>query len=150
MPIMLKSLISEKINFLKNILLSLVITTTGNEWQYIFVAFLLIVTFGLGLALYKLSYLGSLQNPYTEKTLGYECGFNPYDDARLKFDIHFYLVAILFILFDLEILFLFPWIASFSFFWRENPFAIFSGLVFLLILTIGFLYEWKKGALDWW
>lgn len=82
----------------------------------------------------------------SEKLSAYECGFNPYSDARGNFDVRFYLVAILFIIFDLEITFLFPWAAAFS---HVTLFGFWSIFVFLVILTIGFVYEWKKGALEW-
>ena len=85
-------------------------------------------------------------NPDPEKLSPYECGFEPFDDARSKFDIRFYLVAILFIIFDLEVAFLFPWAIVFS---DIGLFGFFSMMFFLTILTIGFIYEWKKGALEW-
>ena len=85
-------------------------------------------------------------NPDPEKLSAYECGFNAFDDARMKFDVRFYLVAILFIIFDLEVAFLFPWILSFD---AIGWFGFGSVLLFLGILTIGFIYEWKKGALEW-
>lgn len=85
-------------------------------------------------------------NPDPEKVSTYECGFNAFDDARLKFDVRFYLVSILFIIFDLEVAFLFPWAVSLG---EIGVFGWASMMVFLLILTIGFVYEWKKGALDW-
>ena len=84
--------------------------------------------------------------PDPEKLSAYECGFNAFDDARMKFDVRFYLVAILFIIFDLEVTFLFPWAITL----RElGPFGFWSMMVFLGILTVGFIYEWKKGALEW-
>ncbi len=85
-------------------------------------------------------------NPDTEKLSAYECGFEPFGDARGQFDVRFYLVAILFIIFDLEVAFLFPWAVSLS---NIGLFGFWSMMVFLGILTIGFIYEWKKGALDW-
>ena len=84
--------------------------------------------------------------PDKEKLSPYECGFDPFDDARSKFDIRFYLVAILFIIFDLEVAFLFPWAIVFG---DIGFFGFFSMMLFLTILTIGFIYEWKKGALEW-
>ncbi len=84
--------------------------------------------------------------PDPEKLSTYECGFNPFDDARMKFDIRFYLVAILFIIFDLEIAFLFPWAVAFG---EIGLFGFFSMMIFLGVLTVGFIYEWRKGALDW-
>ena len=86
------------------------------------------------------------KNPDSEKLSPYECGFDPFDDARSKFDIRFYLVAILFIIFDLEVAFLFPWAVVFG---DIGFFGFFSMMFFLAILTIGFIYEWKKGALEW-
>ncbi len=85
-------------------------------------------------------------NPDPEKLSAYECGFNAFDDARMKFDVRFYLVAILFIIFDLEVAFLFPWAISLG---EIGMFGFWSMVVFLGILTIGFIYEWKKGALEW-
>ena len=86
------------------------------------------------------------KNPDSEKLSPYECGFDPFDDARSKFDIRFYLVAILFIIFDLEIAFLFPWAVSLG---NIGLFGFWSMIFFLFVLTIGFIYEWKKGALEW-
>ena len=85
-------------------------------------------------------------NPYTEKNAPYECGFEAFDDARMKFDVKFYLVAILFIIFDLEVAFLFPWAVAFG---DVGMFGFWSMMFFLGVLTIGFAYEWRKGALDW-
>ena len=85
-------------------------------------------------------------NPDEEKLSPYECGFDPFDDARSKFDIRFYLVAILFIIFDLEVAFLFPWAISLA---SIGLLGYSSMMFFLFILTVGFIYEWKKGALDW-
>lgn len=90
--------------------------------------------------------LGAKATKDKEKLSSYECGFEPFGDARMKFDIRFYLVAILFIIFDLEIIFLFPWAISFS---SIGWFGFGSMLFFLAVLTLGFVYEWKKGALDW-
>ncbi len=84
--------------------------------------------------------------PDAEKLSAYECGFNAFDDARMKFDVRFYLVALLFIIFDLEVAFLFPWAVAFR---DVGVFGFWSMMVFLLVLTIGFIYEWKKGALEW-
>ena len=92
------------------------------------------------------SLLAARQKPYAEKLSAYECGFEAFDDARRRFDVRFYLVAILFIIFDLEVAFLFPWAVSLS---EIGLFGFFSMLVFLGVLTIGFIYEWNKGALDW-
>ncbi len=86
------------------------------------------------------------QKPDTEKLSAYECGFEAFDDARRKFDVRFYLVAILFIIFDLEVAFLFPWAVSLG---EIGMFGFWSMVAFLGVLTIGFVYEWKKGALEW-
>ena len=85
-------------------------------------------------------------DPDPEKVSAYECGFEAFDDSRMKFDVRFYLVAILFIIFDLEVAFLFPWIFPV---FEGNVFAFWSMMVFLGVLTVGFIYEWRKGALDW-
>ncbi len=86
------------------------------------------------------------QKPYAEKLSPYECGFEPFGDARQKFDVRFYLVAILFIIFDLEVAFLFPWAIALG---ALGVFGFVSMLVFLGVLTVGFIYEWRQGALDW-
>ena len=85
-------------------------------------------------------------NPDSEKNSPYECGFEPFEDSRMKFDVRFYLVAILFIIFDLEIAFLFPWAVSLK---NIGALGFYSMMFFLFILTVGFIYEWKNGALDW-
>ena len=90
------------------------------------------------------------QNPDPEKLSAYECGFNAFDDARMKFDVRFYLVSILFIIFDLEVAFLFPWAVALMKLPPEvGQFAFWSMMSFLGVLTVGFVYEWKKGALEW-
>src|SRR3974390_2585235 len=86
------------------------------------------------------------KDPDKEKVSAYECGFNAFDDARMKFDVRFYLVSILFIIFDLEVAFLFPWAVSFK---DVGPFGFWALMIFLGVLTVGFIYEWKKGALEW-
>ena len=88
----------------------------------------------------------SPRNPYPAKLSAYECGFEAFEDARMKFDVRYYLVAILFIIFDLEIAFLFPWAVAFK---DVSTLGFWSMMVFLAVLTIGFAYEWKKGALEW-
>jgi len=88
----------------------------------------------------------AVSKPDSEKISPYECGFEPFDDARIEFDVRFYLVAILFVIFDLEIAFLFPWAITLG---KIGLFGFWSMMVFLLILTIGFIYEWRKGALEW-
>ncbi|MFZ1814497.1 MAG: NADH-quinone oxidoreductase subunit A [Rhizobiaceae bacterium] len=100
----------------------------------------------IGLALMVAPFLLAFKAPDAEKLSAYECGFNAFDDARMKFDVRFYLVAILFIIFDLEVAFLFPWAVSFG---SLGLFGYVSMMVFLGVLTIGFIYEWKKGALEW-
>ena len=92
------------------------------------------------------SRLAAPQRPYPEKLSAYECGFEPFDDARRRFDVRFYLVAILFIIFDLEVAFLFPWAITLG---DIGLFGFFSMLAFLAVLTVGFIYEWNKGALEW-
>lgn len=100
----------------------------------------------IGLALLVAPFLVAFSRPDPEKMSAYECGFNAFDDARMKFDVRFYLVSILFIIFDLEVAFLFPWAISFG---HLGDFGFWSMMVFLAVLTIGFVYEWKKGALEW-
>jgi len=97
-------------------------------------------------AMVAMSYMLGPQNPDAEKVSPYECGFEAFEDARSKFDVRFYLVSILFIIFDLEVAFLFPWSTSLG---AIGMFGFWSMIVFLTILTIGFIYEWKKGALEW-
>ncbi len=93
-----------------------------------------------------LSFLVAKQKPDSEKLSAYECGFEAFADARARFDVRFYLVAILFIIFDLEVAFLFPWAVSLA---SIGTFGFWSMMIFLSVLTIGFIYEWKKGALEW-
>src|SRR3979411_2332760 len=104
------------------------------------------VAIGIGLALLVAPFILAYQNPDPEKLSAYECGFNAFDDARMKFDVRFYLVAILFLIFDLEAAFLFPWAVAFG---HLGATGFWSMLVFLAVLTVGFAYEWKKGALEW-
>lgn len=109
-----------------------------------------ILFLGLGVIVSLIFILGSAilapHNPDPEKNSAYECGFNAFDDARMKFDVRFYLVAILFIIFDLEVAFLFPWAVSLG---AIGVFGFWSMVVFLTVLTIGFIYEWRRGALEW-
>jgi NADH-quinone oxidoreductase subunit A len=91
-------------------------------------------------------FLVAYKQPDAEKLSAYECGFNAFDDARMKFDVRYYLVAILFIIFDLEVSFLFPWAVAFG---DLGAFGYWSMMVFLAVLTVGFIYEWRKGALEW-
>jgi NADH-quinone oxidoreductase subunit A len=100
----------------------------------------------IGLALMIAPMLVAVRNPDPEKVSAYECGFNAFDDARMKFDVRFYLVSILFIIFDLEVAFLFPWAVAFK---DVGAFGFWSMMLFLGVLTIGFIYEWRKGALEW-
>ena len=106
----------------------------------------ILISLVLSLLMIGLSFLAAPINPDPEKISAYECGFDPFDDARARFDIRFYLVAILFIIFDLEVSFLFPWAVSLN---QITFFGFWSMMVFLAILTVGFYFEWKKGALDW-
>lgn len=100
----------------------------------------------IGLVLLVAPFLVAYKKPDPEKLSAYECGFNAFDDARMKFDVRFYLVSILFIIFDLEVAFLFPWAVAFG---KLGWLGFSSMMVFLGVLTIGFVYEWKKGALEW-
>jgi NADH-quinone oxidoreductase subunit A len=100
----------------------------------------------IGLALLVAPFVVAYSNPDPEKVSAYECGFAAFDDARMKFDVRFYLVAILFIIFDLEVAFLFPWAVAFK---EAGLFGFWAMMMFLGVLTIGFVYEWKKGALEW-
>ena len=104
------------------------------------------VSLVIGLALLVAPFIVAVSNPDPEKVSAYECGFNAFDDARMKFDVRFYLVAILFIIFDLEVVFLFPWAVTFK---EIGAFGYWSMMAFLAVLTIGFIYEWRKGALEW-
>jgi len=114
--------------------------------EYLPLAVFMGVAFGVALAAVVLSFLLAKQKPDSEKNAPYECGFPPFSDARAKFDVRFYLVAILFIIFDLEVAFLFPWAMSLG---RIGWLGYGSMMVFLAVLTVGFIYEWKKGALEW-
>ena len=114
--------------------------------DYLPILVLLAVAVGLGIVLILAAVVAAVQNPDPEKVSAYECGFNAFDDARMKFDVRFYLVAILFIIFDLEIAFLCPWAVAFK---DVGLIGFWSMMVFLAVLTIGFAYEWKKGALEW-
>ena len=108
----------------------------------IFLFLALIISVGFIL----INFISSPKNPDPEKLSAYECGFDAFDDSRMEFDVRFYLVAILFIIFDLEIAFLFPWAITLG---TIGIFGFWSMMLFLAILTIGFIYEWKKGALEW-
>jgi NADH-quinone oxidoreductase subunit A len=108
----------------------------------LFLSIALVLSFGFILA----NFLAAPSNPDPEKLSAYECGFEAFDDSRMEFDVRFYLVAILFIIFDLEIAFLFPWAISLG---NIGALGFWSMMIFLSVLTIGFIYEWKKGALEW-
>jgi len=114
--------------------------------NYLPILIFLIVAAGLGGVLIVLGFLLGPRQPNAEKLAPYECGFEAFEDSRMKFDVRYYLVAILFILFDLEIAFLFPWAVSLQ---AVGHFGILAMGVFLAILVVGFVYEWKKGALEW-
>lgn len=118
--------------------------------NYLPIVFFLIIGFGLSIVLVSLSFLRGARKGDSAKLSSYECGFDAFDspqnNARTPMDIRFYLVAILFIIFDLEVAFLFPWAMSF---YSIDLFGFLSMMLFLSVLTIGFIYEWKKGALDW-
>ena len=114
--------------------------------KYLTIIIFLAIALILSLGFLILNFAFSPKNPDPEKLSAYECGFEPFNDSRMEFDIRFYLVAILFIIFDLEIAFLFPWAITLG---NIGLFGFFSMMLFLFILTIGFIYEWKKGALDW-
>ncbi len=114
--------------------------------EYLPIVIFTAVAIGLGVVLILAAVIIAVRNPDPEKVSTYECGFNPFDDSRMKFDVRFYLVAILFIIFDLEIAFLFPWAVAFK---DVGVLGFWSMIVFLGVLTVGFTYEWKKGALEW-
>ena len=114
--------------------------------DYLSIIIFLFIALFLSIGFIVINFLASPSNPDPEKLSAYECGFEAFDDSRMQFDVRFYLVAILFIIFDLEIAFLFPWAISLG---KIGIFGFVSMMIFLFILTIGFIYEWKKGALDW-
>ena len=114
--------------------------------NYLTIIIFLGISLVLSIGFIVLNLLASPKNPDPEKLSAYECGFEPFNDSRMEFDIRFYLVAILFIIFDLEIAFLFPWAITLG---NIGIFGFVSMMIFLSILTVGFIYEWKKGALDW-
>lgn len=118
--------------------------------QYLPIVIFLGIAAILGVGFMVAAWAMAPSNPNSEKLSAYECGFNAFDDARMKFDVRFYLVSILFIIFDLEVAFLFPWAVSmFDLARPEMVFAFWSMMAFLGVLTVGFIYEWKKGALEW-
>ena len=114
--------------------------------DYLSIVIFLFVALGLSIGFIVLNFLFSPKNPDPEKLSAYECGFEAFNDSRMEFDVRFYLVAILFIIFDLEIAFLFPWAISLG---NLGSLGFWSMMIFLFVLTVGFVYEWKKGALDW-
>jgi NADH-quinone oxidoreductase subunit A len=114
--------------------------------DYLPLVIFIAVAAGIAMALLVLPFLFAYKQPDPEKLSAYECGFNAFDDARMQFDVRFYLVAILFIIFDLEVSFLFPWAVSFG---SLGLYGYWSMMVFLGVLTVGFIYEWRKGALEW-
>jgi NADH-quinone oxidoreductase subunit A len=114
--------------------------------DYLPIAIFMAVAAGITLALMIAPMAIAYKNPDPEKLSAYECGFEAFDDARMKFDVRFYLVSILFIIFDLEVAFLFPWAVSLG---KIGVFGFWSMMIFLAVLTIGFVYEWRKGALEW-
>jgi|TARA_Y100001970_G_C13827942_1_gene648247 NADH-quinone oxidoreductase subunit A len=114
--------------------------------DYLSIIIFFIISLGISVVFIVLNYALSPKKPDPEKLSAYECGFEAFNDSRMEFDVRFYLVAILFIIFDLEIAFLFPWAISLG---NIGILGFISMMIFLFILTVGFIYEWKKGALDW-
>ena len=114
--------------------------------EYVPILVFLVLAFAISIGAIFFSLIVGEKNAYHDKNSTYECGFDPFDDSRSRFEVKFYLVAILFIIFDLEIIFLFPWAIAFN---EIGLFGFLSMMFFLLVLTIGFIYEWMKGALDW-
>ena len=114
--------------------------------EYLPTLLFLVVATGIGIALIIVGNLLGTKRPDAEKLSPYECGFNAFEDARMQFDVRYYLVAILFIIFDLEVAFLFPWAVALG---DIGLFGFWSMVLFLGVLTVGFVYEWKKGALEW-
>ena len=114
--------------------------------EYFPILLFIMIGIAIGVVLPTLGFLLGPRQPDPEKNSTYECGFEAFEDARMKFDVRYYLVAILFIIFDLEIAFLFPWAVVFK---DLGLFGFIAMMIFLAILVIGFIYEWKKGALEW-
>ncbi|MCP5141594.1 MAG: NADH-quinone oxidoreductase subunit A [Chromatiales bacterium] len=114
--------------------------------NYLPVLIFLMIGLGFGVGPMLAGFILAPRKPDDEKTSAYECGFEPFEDSRIKFDVRYYLVAILFIIFDLEIAFLFPWSVVLD---EIGLFGLLAMAVFLGVLVIGFIYEWKKGALEW-
>ena len=115
-------------------------------FEYLPILIFIFIALGLAIGMTLLSFVVGDSKPDSEKLSAYECGFEAFDDARGRFDVRFYLLAILFIIFDLEVAFLFPWAITLS---KIGLFGFWSMMIFLGVLTIGFIYEWKKGALEW-
>jgi NADH-quinone oxidoreductase subunit A len=114
--------------------------------DYLPLVIFIAVALAISLVLLLVPFLVAYKQPDPEKLSAYECGFNAFDDARMKFDVRFYLVAILFIIFDLEVSFLFPWAVAFG---DLGLYGYWSMMIFLGVLTVGYIYEWRKGALEW-
>ena len=114
--------------------------------EYLPILIFIFIGFGMAVGMTAIPFIIGESKPDEEKLSAYECGFEAFDDARGRFDVRFYLVAILFIIFDLEVAFLFPWAVSLG---KIGMFGFWSMMIFLFFLTIGFIYEWKKGALEW-
>ena len=114
--------------------------------DYLSIIIFLLMALLISIGFILINFISSPSNPDPEKLSAYECGFDAFDDSRMEFDVRFYLVAILFIIFDLEIAFLFPWAITLG---KIGVFGFWSMMIFLAVLTIGFIYEWKKGALEW-
>ncbi|MCE9508180.1 MAG: NADH-quinone oxidoreductase subunit A [Alphaproteobacteria bacterium] len=114
--------------------------------EYLPITIFLGIAMALAMVMVLASFIAAKQKPDPEKNSAYECGFEPFGDARSKFDVRFYLVSILFIIFDLEVAFLFPWAITLG---KIGLYGFWSMMAFLGVLTVGFIYEWRKGALDW-
>jgi NADH-quinone oxidoreductase subunit A len=114
--------------------------------EYLPITIFLGIAMALAMVMVLASFIAAKQKPDPEKNSAYECGFAPFGDARSKFDVRFYLISILFIIFDLEVAFLFPWAITLG---KIGYYGFWSMMVFLGVLTVGFVYEWRKGALDW-
>ena len=115
-------------------------------FEYLPILIFIFIGFGMAVGMTAIPFIIGESKPYKEKLSAYECGFEAFDDARGRFDVRFYLVAILFIIFDLEVAFLFPWAVSLG---NIGMYGFWSMIIFLGVLTIGFIYEWNKGALEW-
>ena len=115
-------------------------------FEYLPILIFIFIALALAVGMTLLSFVVGDSQPDQEKLSAHECGFEAFDDARGRFDVRFYLVAILFIIFDLEVAFLFPWAITLG---KIGLFGFWSMMIFLTVLTIGFIYEWKKGALEW-